>query len=180
VSPPCFCFISIQINRLIDIYCRSHCIPDGVVGIFHWHNPSGHTLALGLTQPLTEMSTRNILGGTGDRCLVLTILPPSCADCNEIWEPQLHGTLRACTGLYRVCFTFTLYNNEQNMFNVQQNTTIYSCDWLLPFLCFLLVYHNGMWNISNKKWMLKKIYLWSRDWKKPLFLQNMYYLPICL
>jgi hypothetical protein len=34
-------------------------IPDGVIGIFHWHNLSGRTLALGLTQPLTEMSTRN-------------------------------------------------------------------------------------------------------------------------
>ena len=30
-------------------------IPDGVIGIFHWHNPSGRTIALGLTQPLTEM-----------------------------------------------------------------------------------------------------------------------------
>ena len=27
---------------------------------FHWHNPSGRTMTLGLTQPLTEMSTRNI------------------------------------------------------------------------------------------------------------------------
>jgi len=35
-------------------------IPDGVVGIFHRHNPSGCTMSLGLTQPLTEMSTRNI------------------------------------------------------------------------------------------------------------------------
>ena len=35
-------------------------IPDGVIGIFHWHNPSGRTMALGSTQPLTEMSTRNI------------------------------------------------------------------------------------------------------------------------
>ena len=25
-------------------------IPDGVIRIFHWHNPSGHTLALELTQ----------------------------------------------------------------------------------------------------------------------------------
>ena len=38
-------------------------IPDGVTGIFHWHNPSGCTVALGLTQPLTEMSTRNISWG---------------------------------------------------------------------------------------------------------------------
>ena len=38
-------------------------IPDGVIGIFHLHNPSGRTMALGLTQPLTEMSTRNISWG---------------------------------------------------------------------------------------------------------------------
>ena len=35
-------------------------IPTGVIGIFHSHNPSGRTMALGSTQPLTEMSTRKI------------------------------------------------------------------------------------------------------------------------
>ena len=30
---------------------------------FSWHNPSGRTMALGSTQPLTEMSTRNISWG---------------------------------------------------------------------------------------------------------------------
>ena len=35
-------------------------IPDGVIGIFHRHNLSDCTLALGSTQPLTEMSTRRI------------------------------------------------------------------------------------------------------------------------
>jgi len=30
---------------------------------FHWHNPSGRTMALGWTQPLTEMSTRNVSWG---------------------------------------------------------------------------------------------------------------------
>jgi hypothetical protein len=35
-------------------------IPDIVFGIFHWHNPSRLTMALGFTQPLTEMSTRSI------------------------------------------------------------------------------------------------------------------------
>ena len=29
-------------------------IPDGVIGIFHWHNPSGRTMILGLTQPLNR------------------------------------------------------------------------------------------------------------------------------
>jgi hypothetical protein len=38
-------------------------IPDGVIGIFHWHNPSDRTMALGSTQPRTEMSTRSISWG---------------------------------------------------------------------------------------------------------------------
>ena len=38
-------------------------IPDGVIGIFHWHDPSGRTAALGSTQPLTEMSIKNISWG---------------------------------------------------------------------------------------------------------------------
>jgi hypothetical protein len=35
-------------------------IPDDVIGIFHWHNPSDCTMALGSVRNLTEMSTRNI------------------------------------------------------------------------------------------------------------------------
>jgi hypothetical protein len=35
-------------------------IPNGFIGIFHRRNPSGRAMALGLTQPLSEMSTRNI------------------------------------------------------------------------------------------------------------------------
>jgi len=38
-------------------------IPDGVTGIIPWHSSSSHTMAQGLTQPLTEMSTRNISWG---------------------------------------------------------------------------------------------------------------------
>ena len=38
-------------------------IPHGGNGLFHGHNPSGRTVALGLTQPLTEMSIRNISWG---------------------------------------------------------------------------------------------------------------------
>ena len=37
-------------------------IPDGVTGIFRWHNPSGRTMALGLTQPLTEGYQEYFLG----------------------------------------------------------------------------------------------------------------------
>jgi hypothetical protein len=34
-----------------------------MVDFFNLPNPSSSTMALGSTQPLTEMSTRNILGG---------------------------------------------------------------------------------------------------------------------
>ena len=53
---------------------RGHCatsrkvagsIPGDVNGIFNWYNPSGPTMALGSTQPVTEMSTRNISWGGG-------------------------------------------------------------------------------------------------------------------
>jgi hypothetical protein len=70
-----------------------------VIGIFHWHNPSGRTMALGSTRPLTEISTKNISWGKGGRCVGLTTLPLSCADCLKIWENQPPGTFRACQGL---------------------------------------------------------------------------------
>jgi hypothetical protein len=38
-------------------------IPDEVIGFFNW--PSRRTTALGSTQPLTEMSTRNLRGDKG-------------------------------------------------------------------------------------------------------------------
>jgi len=36
---------------------------DGIIGIFHWLNPSGRKMALLLTQSLTEMSARDIFWG---------------------------------------------------------------------------------------------------------------------
>jgi hypothetical protein len=39
--------------------------PDEVIGFFNWINPSSRAMALGSTQPLTEMSTRNFPGGGG-------------------------------------------------------------------------------------------------------------------
>ena len=35
-------------------------IPDSIIGIYHWRNTSGRTMALGLIQYLTEMSIMNI------------------------------------------------------------------------------------------------------------------------
>ena len=38
-------------------------ISDSVIKIFHWYKPSGRTMALESTEPLTEMSIRNISWG---------------------------------------------------------------------------------------------------------------------
>jgi len=38
-------------------------IPDGIIGIFQWHNPSDRNMSLGSTQPLTVMSTSCISWG---------------------------------------------------------------------------------------------------------------------
>jgi hypothetical protein len=48
------------VAQLVEVTEVAGLIPDGVIGILHRHNLSGRTMALGLTQPLAEMSTRNI------------------------------------------------------------------------------------------------------------------------
>ena len=76
-------------------------VPNGVIGIFQWHNPSGRTMALGSIQPVTEMRTKCISWGKDGRCVRLTTLPPSCAVVMKsgklnFLEPS--GPLQACNG----------------------------------------------------------------------------------
>jgi hypothetical protein len=62
-------------------------IPDVVIGIFYWHNPSGRTMALESTQPLTEMRTRNISwGGGGKRRRVLWAENLTTYTCGLFWN----------------------------------------------------------------------------------------------
>jgi len=85
------------------LYCATNrkvvgSLPASVIGIFHFDR----TMALGSTQPLTEMSTRSIFwGGKGGRCVRLTTLPPSCAVVMKsgnlnFLEPS--GPLQICNG----------------------------------------------------------------------------------
>jgi hypothetical protein len=69
---------------------------------------SDRTMALGSTQPLVKMSTRNIPRGKGGRCVRLTTSLLSCAECHEIWEPKPPGTLWATPGLLRDSFTLLI------------------------------------------------------------------------
>jgi hypothetical protein len=84
--------------------------PDEVIVFFDWRNPPSRTMALGSTQPLTEMNTRNVPGGKE--------LPARKADdLTAICEPIVYKmcelrrptTLRASTACCRDSFTFNFY-----------------------------------------------------------------------
>jgi hypothetical protein len=71
-------------------------IPDGVIGIFHWHISFGSTMAL------IEMSIRNTSLGEEGRCAVRTNLQPSCTDCLNSRSPKFldpSGPVKACNGI---------------------------------------------------------------------------------
>jgi len=73
ISSPAF-YLLYFIVFLFKVHCATIqkvavSIPEGVIGIFHCHNPSGHIMTVRLTQPLTEMNTRNISWGKGGWCV---------------------------------------------------------------------------------------------------------------
>jgi hypothetical protein len=75
-------------------------IPDEVSEFFSWPNTSSRTMALGSTQPLTEMSTRNLLGGKAD-------LTATCElTVWKVWDPRRLTTVWASTACYTASFTF--------------------------------------------------------------------------
>jgi hypothetical protein len=74
-------------------------------GILDWPNPSSVTMALESTQPLTEMSTRNLLAEVwGSRRVRLTTSPPSAS---PLFRENV-GASWAFTACYWDNFTFYL------------------------------------------------------------------------
>jgi hypothetical protein len=69
---------------------------------FNWPNPSSRTMALGSTQPLTEMSTRNLPGGKGRPARKADNLTAICEPIvQKLWEPRRFTVLWAVTVCYR-------------------------------------------------------------------------------
>jgi hypothetical protein len=68
---------------------------------------SSRTMALASTQPLTEMSTRNLPGGKRRSKRKADNLTAICEPIFEkMWEPRRLTTLWASTACYRDSFTF--------------------------------------------------------------------------
>jgi len=79
-------------------------------------------MALGSTQPLTEMSTRSISWGKGGRCVRPTTLPPSRAFVMKsgnlnFLEPS--GRLQACNG---TALTFSYLINVGMSYTIFKDT----------------------------------------------------------
>jgi hypothetical protein len=74
---------------------------------FNWPNPSSCNMALGSTQPLTEMSTRNLPKGKGQPVHkadnLITICEPTV---QKMCAPRRLTTLQASMASYRNSFTF--------------------------------------------------------------------------
>ena len=72
-------------------------IPDGIIGIFHWHIPSG--------PGVDSVSNRNeyqeyFLGGNSGRCVDPTTLQPSCVDCHKNGSLSLSRPVQEMRYLY--------------------------------------------------------------------------------
>jgi hypothetical protein len=76
------------------------------VDFFNLANPSSHTMALGSTQPLTKMSTRNLPGVKSGWRVGLIILPPSISQMSEIVGASTSHNPKGLQGLYRDNFTY--------------------------------------------------------------------------
>jgi hypothetical protein len=115
----------------------SNPIADEGIGFFNLPNPSSRTMSLESTQPLTEMSTRNLSGGKGRPARKANNFTAICEPTvYKMWEPRRLTTYvptRPVTGIS------------------------------LPLLLLLLLLLLFVWRCQN--WSLRKIFGSTRNVK---------------
>jgi hypothetical protein len=86
-------------------------IPDEVIVLFNWPNPSSRSTALGTTQPLTEVSTRNLPEGKGRQARKAVNLTAIC-EPTKMWKPRRLTDQWTSTACYRDSFTFYVLSSS--------------------------------------------------------------------
>jgi hypothetical protein len=117
---------------------------------FNLRNPSSRTVALGLTQPLIGMSTRNIPGG--GRCVRLTTLPPCVSRLSRENvgastshnSMRLHGLLQGQLYIHISCW-FELY--ELWKYSASMHTCSVPSRMLstTSWVCHISLGHRSQW-----------------------------------
>ena len=133
-------------------------ILNSVIGIFHSHNPSGHTMALGSTQPLKEMNISlgvMAAGAYGWQPYQLNL--PTVSKSGSLNVLECSGSV---IDLYRDCFTSSqctdtntsaLYSKElpwrwpHKLKSVHARSKVQL--WLITCVLCFLHYHLCLWNM---------------------------------
>jgi hypothetical protein len=152
------------------------------VDFFILPSPSNRTMALGSTQPLTEMSTRNLPGSKGRSAPradnVTAISEPIVW---KMWELQRLTTLWASTACYRDSCTFTLQMYLLKLYKVNMkhsrtlvkypvsdfmDTTIDSVIIEINFFFVIIIFIYMFWKIESIQIILiSSIFLSNRTFR---------------